>query len=147
MDPNQSNSQSAQKNKRLYLVVAIVAVVFLLIVGFILYNRVFKADNAAPQNTSNVPLPTEVTVELTENGFEPSEVTVKKGSAVRWVNTTGEDGTVNSADHPNHQKYRPLNLGVFAPDQTLVLIFNDVGEYEYHNHFSPENTGKVIVEE
>lgn len=138
MDNEASESTKQNRfNLKLLLIIAAVVVV-IAIVGFILLRK----DRTA----HNPDLPTEVTVELTDEGFNPNEVTIQTGAAVRWVNkSTDEEVSVNSDDHPDHRKHPELNLGVIPAESSVVHIFNSQGEFTYHDHFHPERTGKVIV--
>ncbi|MGN6481099.1 cupredoxin domain-containing protein [Luteibacter sp.] len=82
---------------------------------------------------------------LTKDGFSPKSVTIAKGSAVRWVNQTDGQATVNSDNYPTNQLYRQLNLGLFQPGSTLVLIFGDKGTFGYHDQLHPDFKGTVNV--
>ncbi len=85
-------------------------------------------------------------VTLTANGFSPSPLTVKAGTSVTFMNKSGSKATVNSAPHPVHTAYPPLNLGSFTDGGTLSLKFDKPGTYSYHNHLNPSQTGQVVVQ-
>lgn len=85
-------------------------------------------------------------VTLASSGFEPQNITVKAGTKVTWINKSGSGATVNSAVHPTHLAYPPLNLGSFDDGETLTLVFDTPGTYKYHNHLNPSQTGVVVVE-
>lgn len=85
-------------------------------------------------------------VNLTSTGFSPATLTIKKGTTVKWVNNSGEEGNVSSDPHPIHTTYPPLNLGSFADGDSVSLTFDKAGTYRYHDHLSPQLTGTVIVE-
>jgi len=110
-----------------------------------------NTNPTSPQSTSQ-PSPsqammqqTQNTVTLTSNGFSPATLTVPVGTTVTWINKSGQDATVNSNPHPIHTDYPPLNLGSFADGASLSLTFSKAGTYGYHNHFSPSETGTIIV--
>ncbi|MBI3070363.1 MAG: cupredoxin domain-containing protein [Candidatus Levybacteria bacterium] len=88
----------------------------------------------------------QVTVTLTQSGFEPVTVTVNAGTKVVWTNKSGQIATVDSAGHPTHLAYPPLNLGQFSNGQSLSLVFDKPGTYKYHDHLNPSRTGQVVVE-
>lgn len=138
-----------QGNKR-YVLIALILVV-LVLGGVLLRNRNNSQKPVVTQQReqqSQSTLPKEVTVTLTEDGFEPKNVVIQTGSAVRWVNESGDDNaTVNSDDHPTHKENKEMNLGSFSAGSTLVHIFTTPGTYGYHDHFHPEKTGTVTVEE
>lgn len=86
------------------------------------------------------------TITLTSSGFEPATLTIKAGDKVTWVNKSGSGAAVNSAPHPIHTDYPPLNLGTFPDGGTLSLTFDKVGTYKYHNHLNPSQLGTIIVQ-
>jgi len=93
-----------------------------------------------------VPKETIVNVNLTSSGFDPKTVTIKTGTRVIWINKSGAAATVNSAVHPTHQVYPPLNLGEFPDGSSVQLVFDKPGTYNYHDHLNPSRTGTVVVE-
>lgn len=101
------------------------------------------------QQTTVAPSTTEAKeyiISVLDTGFSPALVTIKPGDRVIWVNrTSGAAVTVNSADHPTHQVYPPLNLGEFKTNQSVQLVFNEVRAYKYHNHLNPSQTGIIVV--
>ncbi|OGH21657.1 MAG: hypothetical protein A2629_01995 [Candidatus Levybacteria bacterium RIFCSPHIGHO2_01_FULL_41_15] len=106
------------------------------------------AQNTTNQGTTGgiVPKETITNVAVTSSGFEPKTVTVKIGTRVIWLNNSGADATVNSAVHPTHQIYPPLNLGQFPDGSSVQLVFDKAGTYKYHDHLHPERTGTVVVQ-
>lgn len=84
---------------------------------------------------------------LSNTGFTPKTVSVKKGTRVIWMNNSGGAATVNSDDHPTHTKFPFLNLGEFGPGSNLQVILDKPGTYTYHNHLQPTMTGTIIVTE
>ena len=88
----------------------------------------------------------EVEISVSETGFDPQTVTVKVGAKVEWENATGATANVSSAPHPTHETYPPLNLGDFEPGATVELVFNEPGEYKYHDHLNPTKFGTIVVE-
>ena len=96
------------------------------------------------------------TIALTDNGFEPKEVTIKRGEAVRWVNDSGAEMWPASAVHPTHSIYPQKGandcLGSsfdacrrIPQGGTWEFTFNYVGDWKFHDHVQPANTGVVHV--
>jgi len=85
-------------------------------------------------------------VTLSQSGFSPKTLTVKKGTTVTWVNGSGETGNVSSNNHPTHTLYSPLNLGNFSDGDSVTLTFDKTGTYGYHDHLNPQFTGTVVVQ-
>ncbi|MDP3988551.1 MAG: cupredoxin domain-containing protein [Candidatus Levybacteria bacterium] len=101
--------------------------------------------SSVQQTQTNKPLSV-VMVTITKDGFSPKTIAVKKNTEVIWVNKDGSRATVNSAVHPTHLVYPPLNLGQVQKNSTVQLVFDKPGTYNYHNHFIPSQTGTVKVE-
>lgn len=137
---------------------AVAAVLILIVGGWFLIRP--KQQPAAPSNVSTPPsvesnssasasaevLTQEYMVGITAEGFSPKEITIKAGSNVTWTNSDKVVHTVNSAVHPTHQVYPPLNLGNIQPGDKKSLTFPTAGIYKYHDHLNPSLTGQVTVE-
>lgn len=94
-------------------------------------------------------------VVVTDEGFSPKELKVKKGDTVVWTNKGSSSSWPASAMHPTHSVYpeqggcisstfdacRGLNLG-----EAFKFVFNQVGSWSYHDHLNPSHFGKVVVE-
>lgn len=142
-------------------ILGIVAVLAVVGVGIVFLGRSGKNPYPSPpqpaaqptQSATSTPssltAPSQKTVGvvLTASGFAPQNLTVKVGTKVIWTNNSGASATVNSAVHPIHSVYPPLNLGSFGNGETLSLVFDRPGTYKYHNHLNASQTGVVVVEE
>lgn len=142
---NQEQQLTTPTNKA-YLIVLLIAIVFLS--GGVAYLTLFRGT-PTPVRKQTIPavtpLPREITVKLTKDGFVPNVVTIEMGAAVRWINESGEaNATVNSNPYPVNNEHKEMNLGAFN-GSTLMHIFTKAGSYGYHNYFHPEWTGTVIV--
>lgn len=109
--------------------------------------KINQPQQTTAQTGSGTPtvIPNMTTVEVTTQGYSPKTITLKAGARVIWINKTDNAVTVNSADHPTHTVYPPLNLGEFPKGSSVQLVFDKPGTYTYHNHFNPSQTGTVIV--
>lgn len=135
------------------------AIVVLVIVAgwYLLQSQKGQAPAPAPQVTTEeaTPATSEATeaaameenvVTVTSSGFSPKNITIKVGEKVSWMNEDSESHQVNSAVHPTHQVYPPLNLGNIQTGGKVSLSFPDAGTYKYHDHLNPSLTGSVTVE-
>lgn len=97
-------------------------------------------------------------ISYTENGYEPAEVTIKKGQAVRWVNNSSAEMWPASAVHPTHSIYPQKSdsdcLGSsfdacrrMSPGESYEFTFNERGDWKFHDHVRPSKTGIVHVTE
>lgn len=135
------------------------------IIGLIIYGLIYYFVLAKKGGNSYNPVPTTPPIVTTESspsstaettkdeiiltmadGFSPASLTIKVGDRVTWVNESGTDATVNSAPHPAHTNYPPLNLGSFSDGATLSLVFDKPGTYKYHNHLNPSQFGAIVVQ-
>jgi len=102
----------------------------------------------------------EVTAEIayTDNGYEPAEVTIKKGQAVTWVNNSSAEMWPASAVHPTHSIYPEKSdndcLGSSfdacrrqSPGESYTFTFHEAGDWKFHDHVKPSKTGVVHVTE
>ena len=87
-----------------------------------------------------------ITITVTKEGFSPANVTVKQKTIVTWLNKSGGLVTVNSAVHPTHLLYPPINLGEFKDGSSVQLTFDKPGVFKYHDHLDASHTGIVTVE-
>lgn len=126
------------KNKKavFYIVGGIIALILAIILIPKLIGIFNKAGNAKPVSYN---------ITLTASGFEPKEISIKKGDVIVWTNNSGKQASINSADQPDHQKFPFLNLGLFENGQTKQTPFNGAGTFEYVNHLNPKDTGIVTV--
>ncbi|GIW66802.1 MAG: hypothetical protein KatS3mg095_0700 [Candidatus Parcubacteria bacterium] len=117
-----------------------------------------KTNTKASNNTTNNI--SEVIIKITNNGFEPKEVKINKGTKVTWINESSNPSWLASAVHPTHRVYpgsgiekcgtpeqekifdacRGLNKG-----ETWSFVFNEVGEWYYHDHLNPSLRGEIVV--
>ncbi len=143
---NQNGSNPKNPNKNVVVIAVLSAAIILLLGGVLFFGKKSGTNTNQSNGNAALPLPTEVAVQLTSTGFVPKDVSIKTGSAVRWTNSSGVQGTVNSDDHPTHKLFPEMNLGTFSSGSTLVHIFTKPGVYRYHDHFHPDFKGTVTVQ-
>ena len=117
-----------------------------------------NSDQGIPDN--GVVAPKTVTVLYGTDGFSPSEVTIKQGDTVTFVNNGGDEMWVASAPHPAHTGYDGTDrathcaagyTGTASFDQCAAstnysFMFTKVGTWPYHNHSNASHFGRVVVE-
>lgn len=107
-----------------------------------------KSTNYYPQQTNPNTSKQRIvmhTITLTAKGFEPKNITIKKGEVIVWTNKSGKQASVNSADHPTHKLFPVLNLGTFNDGSSVQARIFRTGELKYHNHLNPSQTGTITV--
>lgn len=105
----------------------------------------FWPKTTQPQIASvpvEIPTAQETIVEKVDNGFFPETVTIKKSTAVKFVNKSSTPMWIASAPHPIHTDYPEFNQK--ENGDTFIFTFDKVGSWKYHNH-SPFSAGGVVV--
>jgi plastocyanin len=143
-------------NANRIVMVGVIVLVILGLGGFLLTRSMNSAKvlGATPQGTSSTKsnavslqgAQNSSTIQITANGYLPMNLTIKAGTTVTWINSSGADVTVNSNNHPTHLLYPPLNLGRVSDGGSVSLRFDTPGTYGYHNHLNPSQTGIITVE-
>lgn len=89
-----------------------------------------------------------VTVTYTDSGFSPKTITVKRGTAVTFVNQSGVSMWVASAVHPTHLLLPEFDqLKSVSKGSSYDYVFVKVGTWKYHNHANASDTGTIVVTE
>lgn len=86
------------------------------------------------------------TITYTDNGFEPSSVTVKSGDRVEVKNNSSKSMQFSSAPHPSHTQNRELNQNTLPPGGSQTFVVTTKGTWIYHDHLQASNTGTLVVE-
>lgn len=158
----------------------VIAVIVLLIVGYLVFGKnqasaptqtATTTDTGAgaqapvsASTTTTVTTPSGsskgVTITYGPNGFSPTNVTVKAGTTVTWVNNGGGRMWVGSNDHPTHTRYDGTSTGDHCANGTATsasvfdqcgagssfsFTFTKAGTWNYHNHAAASDHGTVTV--
>jgi plastocyanin len=154
------------------LVIIVLAILVLAVFLYYFFTK-FRAPTLAPElpqpptppvfevpTTSTPTTTSEVIIKITTDGFEPKEVEISKGTKVTWVNEQSNPSWPASAVHPTHEVYPGSSIKKCGtPEQDKIFdacrglnqgeswsfIFNEVGEWYYHDHLNPSLKGKIVV--
>lgn len=90
----------------------------------------------------------ETTISMTDSGFTPSTVTIKKGTKVNFVNNGTKLIWPASAPHPTHTDYAAFDpkKGI-AAGATWSFTFDKTGAWGFHDHLNAGHFGKITVVE
>jgi plastocyanin len=80
-----------------------------------------------------------ITVSIVDNAFEPEELSVSAGRAVRFVNN-GDTKHTASADDGS------WGTGTLNPGENFTRYFHEEGEYDYHCAYHESMTGTLTIE-
>ncbi len=86
-------------------------------------------------------------VVLGENGFEPQNITIKKGDVIEF-STSGDKHFWPASDiHPTHGIYPEFDpQDAIQPGKTWSYKFEKTGTWRFHDHLAPYHTGRITVE-
>jgi plastocyanin len=124
--------------------VIIASVIILVLAAGYLFTR----ENSGTSTTTEVTGEPSVTIVRTNDGYEPSEVTIKKGDIILWTNESDEYHWPASDLHPTHGVYPEFDpLTPLAPAEDWKFQFNQVGDWKFHDHIRANKLGTVTVTE
>jgi plastocyanin len=129
------------------LVILIVVIIVALGLWYVLSPR--EEGNVIPTPTAAAEIPEGATViTLTEDGYVPRELTIAKGTVVAFVTENGKLFWPASNLHPSHSIYPEFDPKLpVQPDEVWSFMFEQSGEWKYHDHLAPYYTGVITVTE
>lgn len=121
-----------------------VGLAFLLVVVVLLSgcNGQTSNDNAVTDpNSDSIPINNgnQVSIEIKDFAFVPSQITINNGDTVTWTNMDSVKHTVTSDTGDE------LNSDLFGNGEKYSHTFNEEGEFNYHCIPHPSMKGTVIV--
>ena len=102
---------------------------------------------SSPETTDDETVQTgDVTITITEAGFDPQHVTVAVGTTVTFVNNGQALHWPASDVHPTHQILPEFDAKQgLATGETYSYTFDNTGTWTFHDHLSSTHTGTVTV--
>lgn len=86
-------------------------------------------------------------VRYTNTGYEPNRMVVSSGTIVQFVNESDNQMWVASNDHPGHTDLPTFDqFTASAKETTYTYVFDELGEWKYHDHLLPTFEGVIVVE-
>jgi plastocyanin len=79
------------------------------------------------------------TVSIQNFSFKPANITIKRGTRVRWIN---KDSTAHTATANNGRSFDSGRLG---PGQKYSHTFRRAGKKSYHCEIHPDMRASVVV--
>lgn len=138
----------------MYQKVALGFFVIVLIAGA--YFFFIQTDEGVPLQSTSQTGVVAATIMFTDEGYEPTEITIKVGQAVRWVNASSKETWPASSVHPTHSIYPGKDEGDclgssfdscrgLKTGEMWEFTFTHKGEWRFHDHVHPSKTGVVKV--
>ncbi len=113
--------------------------VVLILSGIIIFQQVQKDDNYQSSGILH-------TVNLTENGFSPSEIKINAGDTIKFTTSRSKPFWPASNLHPTHTLYPEFDPKEPIPaDKSWSFKFTKEGVWRFHDHLSPFFTGTITV--
>ncbi len=86
---------------------------------------------------------------MTERGYSPATTTIKRGEAIRFVNATTDAYLWPASNlHPTHELYPEFDpREPVGPGEEWEFVFEEAGEWTYHDHLKPRIRGTISVVE
>ena len=105
-------------------------------------------NTGTPEGISLMDMGTMEFISYTDSGFDPKDVTISLGTMVHFVNESSVGMWVASDDHPAHTDLPTFDqFKGSGPGEQYVYIFDQVGEWKYHDHLNPAAVGTILVTE
>jgi len=107
-------------------------------------DRIPVSDSVSEQSIQEG----EVSIVLTNKGFMPAEVTVKKGTTITFSTDVDRPFWPASNLHPTHEEYAAFDpKQEIPPDETWSFTFDQVGDWNMHDHLRSYFVGSINVVE
>ena len=131
---------------KVIIIGTIVAIV--VVAAIVLVTKSGKTSNeqAASTSSSTSASTAAATITYGSNGFSPGTVTLKSGQTLAITNSSNQEIQMDSDPHPTHTDNPELNVGSIAAGQTKTVTLTKVGNWGYHNHLDPSQTGRIVVQ-
>ena len=100
---------------------------------------VVSASGAYKHPTANAQKHPTRTVLIQNFRFKPAQITIKRGTKVRWIN---RDSTTHTA---TANKKRSFDSGRLSPGQSYTHTFKRAGKQRYDCEIHPDMMGSVVV--
>jgi plastocyanin len=130
-------------DKKKLILTGLGAILLISIVGVALAVADLSSTEAPVSETQQE----EITVVITDNGFEPESLLVSPGTKVVWKNEGEQIHAVAAGPHPTHQNNQGLESPEIPKGGTYSYTFTQAGTVDYHDHLNPVLNGTVIVKD
>lgn len=104
------------------------------------------SPNVAQTSDQDAPAPSDrMAITYTNAGFEPHDITVKKGTVITVTNSSSHSVQFSSNDHPAHTENTEMNMATLAPGESDSYTASRTGTWGFHDHIDESKTGTVTV--
>lgn len=128
--------QSSKKRKTVY------ALGLLIVLTSILTLAIGLTVRQNPTNQTRT-----AQIQITQNGFEPANLSIKKGTIVTWLNTDQSIHQIAANPHPTSEDLPSLISEILNNDQSYQYTFEETGTFGYHDKLKPTINGTIEVKD
>jgi plastocyanin len=130
--------QKAKRLKKAWIFIFLLVLVAAA-VGTFYYFSNLNTDETSQLTVSNV--------DITENGFNPAIITITKGSAIEWKNTSQSGRRIAAEPFPTGESFPELDpQETIEPNDSYIVVFDQTGTFNYYDYADPLNIkGTIIV--
>jgi len=105
-----------------------------------------NVNKAATANRAATDIPPANTVWVMDGDFNPAVMTISAGDTITWVNKDESKRKVAADPHPTSTSLPELVSSELEKDDSYSFIFEEAGEWYYHDYLNPVKKGKIVVE-
>ena len=143
------SKKGKEMKKNIILTVVLVLIILGLVYFFFLKNDEKEIVYQEPTPVffdSSLLDEKDIVVKITDDGFVPSNIKIKKGGKISFVNESSTFSWPASDPHPTHTEYSLFDAELpMKKGQAWSFVFNDTGEFKFHDHLDPIKRGIVYV--
>jgi plastocyanin len=111
--------------------------------------KLSRSNAPIQENPTATTLPEgEVAAEIMmkEDGYEPADVTIKAGQAIRFINKSSGNRWPASNIHPTHEIYPEFDpKKAIQPGESWAFTFRNKGTWRMHDHLLSYMKGVITV--
>ncbi|OHB22891.1 MAG: hypothetical protein A2939_04175 [Parcubacteria group bacterium RIFCSPLOWO2_01_FULL_48_18] len=143
------------------IILFLVTLVLVLTGVFFISNNKKSGPSPTPDATPSSPPPAQslfppvqpppptasVSIIITDNGYKPKTITIRKGTAVTFENRGITEYWPASNIHPTHEIYSEFDpRKPIPPGESWTFVFDKEGVWRFHDHLYPTFAGLITVE-
>jgi len=140
MDQTTNNQRT---NWLAFFLIIVFVVLLAVLAGYLYLNK--GKTTSTPPTTETTPVSV-AAVTITKDGFTPTTIQVKLGTAVTWTNNDSATHQVVTDPHPGHTNLKDFDSDPLGQGDSFTFTFEKTGTFTYHDEMNPlKSKGTVIV--
>lgn len=128
--------RGVKKKQRIYALAALGA--FLVLIGAVSLLAVSHKNSTSAERVAEI--------RITPKGFEPSTLTVKKGTKITWTNSDNTLHQVAANPYPTGKNLPGLKSEILNDAQQYTYVANKAGSFGYHDQLKPTVNGVIVIQ-